>query len=88
MSMGVEALTAISGGGMLGPQAVEPLAELAPVALLACVAVGFVVSWSRSSPHAVTGAVLRWAHHASVCRQRERASRTGVQSATLPWPPS
>jgi hypothetical protein len=87
MSTSVEALMAISGGGMLDPQAVESFAELAPIALLAFAAVGLAV-WSRSSPHAGMRTVPRCARRASVGRQHERAPRTGVQAATLAWPPS
>lgn len=83
MIIGVEALVA----SMLGAQAVESLAELAPLALLGGAAVGLVVSWSRS-PRADTRAAPRRARCASARRPHERTSRSGVQSATLPWPPS
>jgi hypothetical protein len=84
MIIGVEALVA----SMLGSQAVESLAELAPLALLGCAAVGLVVSWARSSPGAGTRAAPRRTHRAPTRRQYQQACRNGVQSATLPWPPS
>jgi hypothetical protein len=83
MIIGVEALVANMIGGAVGS-----LAELAPAALLGCAALGLVVSWSRSSPRADAKAVPMRANPASVHRRHEWGFRTGVQSATLPWPPS
>jgi hypothetical protein len=84
MIIGIEALVA----NMIGGRAVESFAELAPAALLGCAALGLVVSWSRSSPRSDAKGVPLHANPASGRRRQERGFRTGVQAATLPWPPS